>query len=51
MENQKIKENEQKDSREDLVMDLKQEFKGQEYDGIRDMVKAIKKSLGPKRAR
>ena len=32
-----------------LIMDLKREYKGQEYDGIRDMVKAIKKSLGPKR--
>ncbi|MFL2526183.1 MAG: hypothetical protein ACJ0Q3_01710 [Candidatus Azotimanducaceae bacterium] len=35
---------------EDLVMDDKLQFKGQEYDGLREMVKAIKKSLGPKRA-
>ena len=34
---------------EDLVMDDKLQFKGQEYDGLREMVKAIKKSLGPKR--
>ena len=32
-----------------LNMDAKSEYKGQEYDGLREMVKAIKKSLGPKR--
>ena len=37
-----------KDS-ENLIMDEKSQFKGQEYDGLREMVKAIKKSLGPKR--
>ena len=35
---------------EHLNMDAKSEYKGQEYDGLREMVKAIKKSLGPKRA-
>ena len=30
-------------------MDGKSQYKGQEYDGLREMVKAIKKSLGPKR--
>ena len=34
---------------EHLNMDAKPEYKGQEYDGRREMVKAIKKSLGPKR--
>ena len=34
---------------EDQVMDDKLQIKGQEYDGLREMVKAIKKSLGPKR--
>ena len=34
----------------DLVIDDKSQFKGHEYDGLREMVKAIKKSLGPKRA-
>ena len=34
---------------EHLNMDAKSEYKGQEYDGLREMVKAIKKSLGPKR--
>ena len=32
-----------------LNMDEKSQYKGQEYDGLREMVKAIKKSLGPKR--
>ena len=35
---------------EHLNMDAKSEYKGQEYDGLREMVKAIKESLGPKRA-
>ena len=34
---------------EQLNMDSKSQYKGQEYDGLREMVKAIKKSLGPKR--
>ena len=34
---------------EQLNMDEKSQYKGQEYDGLKDMVKAIKKSLGPKR--
>ena len=34
---------------EELNMDEKFQYKGQEYDGLREMVKAIKKSLGPKR--
>ena len=34
---------------EQLNMDAKSEYKGQEYDGLREMVRAIKKSLGPKR--
>ena len=34
---------------ENLNMDGKSQYKGQEYDGLREMVKAIKKSLGPKR--
>ena len=42
------KENSNKGA-ENLNMDDKSEFKGQEYDGVREMVKAIKKSLGPKR--
>ena len=43
--------NEQKSKKgsEDLVMHAKSQFKEQEYDGLREMVKAIKKSLGPKR--
>ena len=32
-----------------LNMDEKSQYKGQEYDGLREMDKAIKKSLGPKR--
>ena len=32
-----------------LIIDHKKDYKGQEYDGVRAMVKAIKKSLGPKR--
>ena len=43
------KENPKKGS-EHLSMDDKSQYKGQEYDGLREMVKAIKKSLGPKRA-
>ena len=43
------KENPNKGS-EQQNMDEKSQYKGQEYDGLREMVKAIKKSLGPKRA-
>ena len=32
-----------------LNMDEKSQYKGQEYDALRELVKAIKKSLGPKR--
>ena len=34
---------------EQLNMNEKSQYKGPEYDGLREMVKAIKKSLGPKR--
>ncbi len=46
---EKIENEEQNKEPSSLIMDLKREYKGQEYDGIRDMVRAIKKSLGPKR--
>ena len=42
----KVKPNKGSDQ---LNMDEKSQYKGQEYDGLREMVKAIKKSLGPKR--
>ncbi len=47
--NEKIEDLSQNKEPTSLKMDLKREYKGQEYDGIREMVKAIKKSLGPKR--
>ena len=46
---EKIENQKSNKASEDLVMDDKAQFKGQEYDGLREMVKAIKKSLGPKR--
>ena len=46
---EKIEDQKSNKGAEDLVMDEKLQFKGQEYDGLREMVKAIKKSLGPKR--
>ena len=47
--NEKIEKEISNKGAENLNMDDKSEFKGQEYDGLREMVKAIKKSLGPKR--
>ena len=46
---EKIEDEGQNKEPNSLIMDLKREYKGQEYDGIREMVKAIKKSLGPRR--
>ena len=46
---EKIEDEGQNKEPNSLIMDLKREYKGQEYDGLREMVKAIKKSLGPKR--
>ena len=47
---EKIEDHKSIKGAEGLVMDDKLQFKGQESDGLREMVKAIKKSLGPKRA-
>ena len=46
---EKIEDQKSNKGAEALVMDDKLQFKRQEYDGLREMVKAIKKSLGPKR--
>ena len=45
-----ISKKNRKDETSSLVMDEKMEFKGHEFDGLKEMVKAIKKSLGPRRA-
>ena len=46
---EKIDKKKPNEGSEQLNMDEKSRYKGQEYDGLREMVKAIKKSLGPKR--
>ena len=48
-EKEKIDKEKPNKGSEQLNMDEKSQYKGQEYDGLREMVKAIKKSLGPKR--